>query len=359
MDNKARVTLVADNAERMAALQSSIEADISVTTVMLLNAQQPPSVADLQMVWIDLRSPWAVKAVRSHFKRHPGTSRLFAVEPADRQKQVQSHSAGATGQLALPLDPEQIRRIIKAHHAAPGGRPVMLPKGPARSVAQSGSALEDAMSATKSGGRIDVAALTLAGSELADVMRETPLDDWLRMVRQSHDGTYEHCLTVAGVLTAFAIHVGFSGRDVSRLAACALAHDVGKCFVPRELLDKPGALEPWERKIIQRHPGAGHEVLKNSGADPLILEATLNHHEYLDGTGYPNGLSGSAISDVVRMLTIADVFTALVERRSYKLPMPADKAYSVLESMDGKLDAALVKSFAPVAQSVQTQINRF
>jgi HD-GYP domain-containing protein (c-di-GMP phosphodiesterase class II) len=76
-----------------------------------------------------------------------------------------------------------------------------------------------------------------------------------------------------------------------------------------------------------------------------LLDIVVHHHEYLDGSGYPHGLSGSEISDPVRILTICDVFGALMERRAYKPPLGADAAYRILLEMGGRLDQDLVRAF--------------
>jgi len=81
-----------------------------------------------------------------------------------------------------------------------------------------------------------------------------------------------------------------------------------------------------------------------------MLDMVVHHHEYLDGSGYPHGLHASEISDLVRMITIADVFGALIERRSYKPPMSGSAAYQTLVDMGPKLDQDLVRAFQPVAQ---------
>jgi HD-GYP domain-containing protein (c-di-GMP phosphodiesterase class II) len=81
-----------------------------------------------------------------------------------------------------------------------------------------------------------------------------------------------------------------------------------------------------------------------------MIDMVVHHHEYLDGSGYPHGLKGSEISDLVRILTIADIFGALVERRSYKAPRSAEAAYRVLLDMGSKLDTDLVREFRAVAR---------
>jgi HD-GYP domain-containing protein (c-di-GMP phosphodiesterase class II) len=102
--------------------------------------------------------------------------------------------------------------------------------------------------------------------------------------------------------------------------------------------------------LIETHPGAGYEVLKGTaGISVEILDAVRHHHEYLDGSGYPDGLCAESIADIVRILTISDIFAALIETRSYKPTLPREKAYEILLDMKGKLERPLVEAFREVA----------
>ena len=80
-----------------------------------------------------------------------------------------------------------------------------------------------------------------------------------------------------------------------------------------------------------------------------MRDAVRHHHEYLDGSGYPDGLSGSRITDLVRILTISDIFSALIEDRAYKPSMPRSQAYDIVCGMEGKLEKPLVEAFRDVA----------
>ena len=86
-----------------------------------------------------------------------------------------------------------------------------------------------------------------------------------------------------------------------------------------------------------------------SGISPDILDGVRHHHEYLDGSGYPDGLTAPEIPDLVRLLTIADIFAALIEVRPYRPPMLRHDAYRILCGMDGKLERSLLKAFRNVA----------
>ena len=86
-----------------------------------------------------------------------------------------------------------------------------------------------------------------------------------------------------------------------------------------------------------------------SGVSPEILDGVRHHHEYLDGSGYPDALTAPEISDLVRLLTISDIFAALIESRPYSPPISRQDAYKILCGMDGKLERPLVQAFRNVA----------
>ena len=97
---------------------------------------------------------------------------------------------------------------------------------------------------------------------------------------------------------------------------------------------------------MRKHPQYGLDALGTvSTLHAEMLDMVVHHHELLDGSGYPHGLQGNEISDLVRIMTISDVFGALIERRSYKAPLSGDAAYQILLDMGPKLDKDLVRAF--------------
>jgi HD-GYP domain-containing protein (c-di-GMP phosphodiesterase class II) len=92
-------------------------------------------------------------------------------------------------------------------------------------------------------------------------------------------------------------------------------------------------------------------MLGGNGFDDEILAVVRSHHEMLDGSGYPDGLVGHKIPDLVRLVTVCDVYGALIERRPYRAPVPAENAYETLRGMTGRLDAHLVSAFKPVTDA--------
>ncbi len=130
----------------------------------------------------------------------------------------------------------------------------------------------------------------------------------------------------------------------------ATLHDIGKARIPLAILDKPGKLDPTEEATMRLHPVYGYEALKETdGIVPEVLDAIRHHHEYLDGTGYPDHLPAEQIPDIVRLLTVADIFAALIEARPYRPSMARAKAYDIVCEMEGKLEPALVRAFQHVA----------
>jgi HD-GYP domain-containing protein (c-di-GMP phosphodiesterase class II) len=102
---------------------------------------------------------------------------------------------------------------------------------------------------------------------------------------------------------------------------------------------------------MRNHVRIGYELLNANGHfESEQLEVVLKHHELLDGSGYPDGLIGAQINDLVRLVTISDIYAALIERRSYKENMHPRLALKTLQSMEGKLEPPLLRAFATVAE---------
>ncbi|MCM5557729.1 HD-GYP domain-containing protein [Pleomorphomonas sp. JP5] len=186
---------------------------------------------------------------------------------------------------------------------------------------------------------------------MTELIGKSPMSVWIDLIQNYHDGTAQHCALVSGYTLAFARALGVGERQTGRLFDAAFFHDVGKAMTPLEILDKPGALDATEWEIMKRHAAHGYDILsRDAQTGGEIARVARDHHEYLDGSGYPRGIRAGEIDDITRIITICDIFAALTEKRSYKPPKPADEAYSILQSMAGaKLDADLVREFEKVA----------
>lgn len=168
-------------------------------------------------------------------------------------------------------------------------------------------------------------------------------------IRTHHNYTYRHSMMVSGYLISFALLLGIRGQDLQNIAVGGILHDIGKALIPLGILDKPGPLNQEEWQEMRKHPTHSRKNMMGSDCHPSVIDGCVHHHEKLDGTGYPEGLKGDEISDIARMVAIADVFSGLTEKRSYKPSLSNKKAFDIMLSMDGHLDLDLVSAFKPIA----------
>ncbi len=139
-----------------------------------------------------------------------------------------------------------------------------------------------------------------------------------RAIDANSPWTAGHSERVAMLSTAIGRELGLGARDLDRLHRGGLLHDIGKIGVPPEVLNKAGRLTPGELDKVRAHPALGAKILAPIQAYEDLLPLVLSHHELLDGSGYPDGLTGDRIPQLVRILTVADVFDALVSDRPYR-----------------------------------------
>ncbi|MBR9790135.1 MAG: HD-GYP domain-containing protein [Gammaproteobacteria bacterium] len=173
-------------------------------------------------------------------------------------------------------------------------------------------------------------------------------DALLLLSRICEKDTYllEHSLNV-GILSAhFARSLGMSQPEIEAAAYSGLLHDLGKIKIPDEILHKPGRLTEDEMDVMKKHVEYGVEFLSAMKLDPGLIKVVSEHHERLDGLGYPYRLSGEEISYNGRILAITDMYDALTADRCYKAGMPSQKALQILmKDSETKLDATLLQQF--------------
>ncbi|NDW21381.1 HD-GYP domain-containing protein [Alteromonas hispanica] len=168
----------------------------------------------------------------------------------------------------------------------------------------------------------------------------------LTKIREKDDYLLEHSLNVAILLANFATFLGLSEEKVQELSYTGFLHDLGKINIPDEILHKPGRLTDPEMEIMKSHVKHGVDYLLNTDVAMPLIQAISEHHERLDGLGYPAGKKGDEISTEGRMLAIADMYDALTADRVYKAGMSSQKAFSILmNEAPTRLDVVLVQQF--------------
>lgn len=164
----------------------------------------------------------------------------------------------------------------------------------------------------------------------------------------SHDyKTYNHCLNVF-IYTFYVLkNLKYNEEDIKNICFGAMIHDIGKISIPEYILNKPGRLTDDEFDVIKQHPAKGVVLCKYMRLNQMSTNCVLFHHEKLDGSGYPGGIDQKDLPEYVKVITICDIYDALVSDRPYaKAYTPFEALKIILNDVQkGKLDVNLVKLF--------------
>ena len=208
------------------------------------------------------------------------------------------------------------------------------------------------LDALKNGEVVDIAPLEEMADEMIDSIFKNP-DAMVFLSRIREKDTYlmEHSLNVGMLLANFGRFLKLSRQTIKELLVGGLLHDTGKIMVPDEILHKPGRLTADEFSIMKRHVEYSMQFLdKSEGISKIMRIVAANHHERLDGLGYPRGLKGLELCLASRMSTIVDVFDALTADRCYKKGMQATQAFRILlQGCGTQFDEKLVKKLLEIA----------
>jgi putative nucleotidyltransferase with HDIG domain len=351
MDNAQEIVLISDRPDRSQELADHLSRISNCRMVGLHDVRPPTSCAAVAAVIdIDLRRPSNIERLRCQLLRPSAFSAPIVAMLRDESylERVQAEAVGAT----VLLPPETSSREV-ASAVAFAIRPAM--HGPMiaaqNDVENARLQFATILNALRGEDIVSKASIDEATESVVSAIAEHGIRRWLEVVWTYHDATYQHCLLVAGLAAEFAAVLRFTANDQMRVTGAALLHDLGKSKIPLCILDKTGPLTNEEMSTMRNHVRIGYELLNANGHfESDQLEVVLKHHELLDGSGYPDGLIGTQINDLVRLVTISDIYAALIERRSYKKRMHPRLALETLQSMEGKLERPLVRAFASVAE---------
>jgi len=149
--------------------------------------------------------------------------------------------------------------------------------------------------------------------------------------------TAGHQRRVAQLSCAMARELGWSSDQVEGMQVLCFLHDIGKIAVPAEILNKPGKISLTEFSLIKIHPQVGYDILKDIDFPWPVAQGVLQHHERLDGSGYPSGLTEREISPEAKILAVADVVEAMASHRPYRPGLGIDQALKEITENKGKL----------------------
>ncbi|WP_147198472.1 HD-GYP domain-containing protein [Pantoea sp. MBD-2R] len=169
----------------------------------------------------------------------------------------------------------------------------------------------------------------------------------LSVVRlKTHDDyTYLHSVAVCALMVSLARQLNLDDAQTRLAGTAGLLHDVGKAGISIDILNKPGKLTAEEFDIMKQHPVFGEALLRKSGGSDAVLDVALHHHEKINGSGYPHGLKGKAISQLARMAAICDVYDAVTSNRPYKAGWNPASAMSQMASWEGHFDQKIFYAF--------------
>ncbi len=170
---------------------------------------------------------------------------------------------------------------------------------------------------------------------------------YLHSLRDVDNYTFQHSVNVAIISGVLSRWLGDDDERMRDMVLAGLLHDVGKALVPLEILNKPGPLTPAEMEVMQRHSAYGYEMLKKAkvlAGD--VLAGVWQHHERLDGSGYPRGLRGGNVLPSARIIAIGDIYDAMTSDRVYRQKLtPFHVIKTLFENMFDKLDASMCTIF--------------
>ena len=149
--------------------------------------------------------------------------------------------------------------------------------------------------------------------------------------------TAGHQRRVGNLAASIAESLGWSAERIDSIRVVGYIHDIGKIVIPAEILAKPGLLSKPEMEIIRVHPAQGNDILSAVDLPGNIAETVYQHHERLDGSGYPRGLKGSEISDEAHVIIVADVVEAMMSHRPYRPALGIERALAEVQKNSGIL----------------------
>lgn len=197
------------------------------------------------------------------------------------------------------------------------------------------------------GAKLDVSLLNQVSNDIVDsVLRNSNAMAILSRLRDKDGYNWRHMINCTILMSVFAKYLGIKSEQIQQLALGAMLHDVGHTKLPQGLINKTENVNEFEFKALKKHVVQSLGLVKGeAGISNLIMDMILNHHERIDGSGYPRGLSGTKISKPARMMAIVDVYDAMTSERPHQSGEEPIHALRYLLANKHQFDAQLVQKF--------------
>ena len=261
-------------------------------------------------------------------KEAPAAARPSPTPSADAQAETAQEFEARAALLPPGVEVQTYQNVVSVEEEAPRAREV---------VAHAADLLDKLVSDVRIGQSFEVDRVEEIVDDMVDsIVRNPQALMWVARLREQDITTYGHGLQVSVYLTSFGRHLGFPRGQLSHLAQVGLLLDIGKIRLPRELLEKQGRLTDEEFEAAKAHVAHGLEILKETpNFAPDVIHGIEQHHERMNGSGYPRGLVGDEIGVFGRMAGIVDCFVALTNHRPYAAAVSSYEALRNITSWGG------------------------
>lgn len=187
---------------------------------------------------------------------------------------------------------------------------------------------------------------SIAASLMSAIEENDAIAIDISSLKTSDEYTFKHSVDVATIGMILAKAQGMSQNQIYEIGVAGLLHDLGKTKIPPEILNKPARLDDNEFAVMKQHSVYGYHIIKNhNDYNDSIALGVLQHHEKINGKGYPLGVDEKKICPYAKILSVADIYDALVTERPYKTAFSQRDAVEMIMSMTAELDMAAMKSF--------------
>ena len=335
--SKRTILIVEDSPENIDVLAGILKKEyrlkIATNGEKALRIVAQAELPDLILLDIQMPGMDGYEVCRT-LKKNPGTRKIpviFVTALSSVQEEEKGFAAGGVDYIIKPVSPSIVRQRVKTHMALYDQNRILEEK-----VAHRTQQLENALLQIKDNSLETIHILSKA-AEYRD------------------EDTASHIYRMSSYCAAIARKMGLPEKTVESILYAAPMHDVGKIGIPDSILLKPGSLTDDEFAVMKQHTVIGAKILENSKTDFIRLGETiaLTHHEWWNGTGYPQGLKGKDIPLEGRIIAVADVFDALTTKRPYKEPFSLDVSFQIIaESRGIQFDPDAVDAFFSIKSDI-------